>query len=100
MFCPLSGYLLELDPVRGVAHCPMTGYQKSLDGARPWLATPAHRPDCVSSHCIGKLQASKKRQSEREVVGTSRTSVKHHSLIRCCCCFDLAPRKQSSQASG
>ncbi|KAI8465103.1 MAG: DNA-directed RNA polymerase I subunit [Monoraphidium minutum] len=30
MFCPISGYLLELDPVRGVAHCPMTGYQKSL----------------------------------------------------------------------
>lgn len=32
MFCPISGYLLELDPVRGVAHCPMTGYHKSLDG--------------------------------------------------------------------
>ena len=30
MFCPLSGYMLELDPVRGVAHCLMTGYQKSL----------------------------------------------------------------------
>lgn len=30
MFCPLSGYMLELDPARGVAHCPMTGYQKSL----------------------------------------------------------------------
>lgn len=37
MFCPLSGYMLELDPTRGVAHCPMTGYHKSLEGAAPAL---------------------------------------------------------------
>ncbi len=41
MFCPLSGYMLELDPVRGMAHCPMTGYSKSLQGehsaAAGWL---------------------------------------------------------------
>jgi len=31
MFCPTSGQLLQLDPVRGVAFCPATGYTKSLE---------------------------------------------------------------------
>eukprot|EP00877_Chromochloris_zofingiensis_P002149 jgi/Chrzof1/11935/Cz06g15070.t1 len=31
MFDPLSGYLLTLDPVKGVANCSLTGYQRSLD---------------------------------------------------------------------
>ena len=42
MFCPISGYLMELDPMRGVAHCPMTGYQKSLDGALQSSRCPWH----------------------------------------------------------
>ena len=32
MFCPTSGYMLQLDPVKGIARCPMTGYEKSLEG--------------------------------------------------------------------
>jgi len=32
MYDPKSGQMLELDPVRGVAHCPVTGYHKSLEG--------------------------------------------------------------------
>eukprot|EP00882_Tetradesmus_deserticola_P023080 GHRQ01025112.1.p1 GENE.GHRQ01025112.1~~GHRQ01025112.1.p1 ORF type:complete len:167 (+),score=28.38 GHRQ01025112.1:142-642(+) len=31
MFCPYSGYMLEFDAVRGVAHCPQTGYTKQLE---------------------------------------------------------------------
>ncbi|KAF8064481.1 CYCT1-1 [Scenedesmus sp. PABB004] len=31
MFCPISGYMLEFDAVRGVAHCPQTGYTKRLE---------------------------------------------------------------------
>jgi hypothetical protein len=33
MFCPYSGYMLEFDPVRGVATCPQSGYTKKLEGA-------------------------------------------------------------------
>ena len=32
MFCPTSGYMLQLDAREGVARCPMTGYTKSLEG--------------------------------------------------------------------
>eukprot|EP00878_Enallax_costatus_P003717 GHUV01003933.1.p1 GENE.GHUV01003933.1~~GHUV01003933.1.p1 ORF type:complete len:124 (+),score=17.01 GHUV01003933.1:201-572(+) len=31
MFCPLSGYLLEFDPVKGVAHCPQSGFSRRLE---------------------------------------------------------------------
>lgn len=33
MFCPQSGYLLQLDAAQGRAHCPMSGYSKQLSGA-------------------------------------------------------------------
>lgn len=33
MFCPYSGYMMQFDPVRGVAFCPQTGYTKQLAGA-------------------------------------------------------------------
>lgn len=33
MFCPYSGFMLEFDPVRGVATCKQSGYTKKLEGA-------------------------------------------------------------------
>jgi hypothetical protein len=41
MFCPYSGYMLEFDSVRGVAHCPQTGYTKKLEGRQLQLLLKA-----------------------------------------------------------
>jgi hypothetical protein len=33
MFCPYSGYMLQFDPVKGIATCPQSGYTRRLEGA-------------------------------------------------------------------
>jgi hypothetical protein len=37
MFCPYSGYMLEFDPIKGVATCPQSGYSRRLEGAITFL---------------------------------------------------------------
>ncbi|KAJ9524574.1 hypothetical protein QJQ45_024159 [Haematococcus lacustris] len=50
LFCPLSGYLLELDANKGAAVCAVSGYSKPLSGAAHACATaPAFAVSKVAS---------------------------------------------------
>jgi hypothetical protein len=43
LFCPHSGYLLELDAVQGAAVCEASGYSIGLSGVQ-WCAVAARQP--------------------------------------------------------
>jgi DNA-directed RNA polymerase I subunit RPA12 len=88
MFCPTSGYMLQLDPVKGVARCPMTGYEKSLEGesvsllVRPMLEGGVGVRACASAAAAAAAPAhSHPKNTQRNKNTNQKKDLSHIQIV-------------------